>query len=618
MKNRISPLPNAPTGQLRLLQTTDLHMQLLDYDYFSNRTDPRIGLIGLADKISALSGDANITTLLCDNGDLLQGNPLADHLAQTLKPGVPHPMIAALNMLRYDAMTLGNHEFDYGLDFLQVALKGAQFPVVSANVTDVSGELITSPFAILERQIMCDDGETRTISIGITGFAPPQGSDWDDDHVGGDFQVSDIIAAAARVIPQIRDAGADIIVALCHAGIGAAEHTPRMENAALPLAAIDGVDVVLAGHTHEAFPNTTTSNTSEIDYANGTLHRKPAIMAEFCGKSLGVIDLTLRWDADTWQITGHNARLASAQAPQGTESPLRHNLRALVSAPHAATTAEIQRPIAQTDIHIVSYFATIQPDLSQQLLARAMQDAVVTMLTDIDIPEHPVLAATSSYRFGGRSGLGHYIDVPKGQITLRDAAAIFPFADRMCAVRRTGRQIRLWLERSATHYNQLQPGLQAQPLIDRLSAGYNNDAIFGLTYQIDLSQPARFDTSGRDKTESGARIVELRHHGNLIEDDDIFIVAANSFRARGGGRFPMIAPEDIIATSELNLRAILINYLGALGVVNEPVEPHWGFKPIPQTSAVFESALDGRHHLNAPISHVGPGKQGLETYRITL
>lgn len=618
MKKQMSTLPNAPTGQLRLLQTTDLHMQLLDHDYFSNRTDPRIGLIGLADTISALSGDSNVTTLLCDNGDLLQGNPLADHIAQTLKPGVLHPMIAALNMLGYDAMTLGNHEFDYGLDFLELALKGAQFPVISANVSDVAGKLITSPFVILERRITCDDGETRVIKIGITGFAPPQGSDWDDDHAGGGFQISDIVAAATQVIPEMRNAGADVIIALCHTGIGTSEHTPHMENAAVPLAAIDGIDVVFTGHTHDAFPDPTISNTSDVDYANGTLHGKPAVMAEFCGKSLGVIDLTLCWDMDAWQITDHSARLVPAQPSEDAESPLRQNLRALVSAPHAATTAEIQRPIAQTDIPIISYFATIQPDLSQQLLARAIQDAAAKMLTDIDGPEHPVLAATSSYRFGGRSGLGHYIDVPKGQITLRDASAIFPFADRMCAVRRTGRQIRLWLERSAAHYNQLQPDLDAQPLIDPLSAGYNCDAIFGLTYQIDLTQPARFDTRGHNKTEGGMRIVELRYKGTLVADDDLFIVATNSFRARGGGRFPKIAPEDIVATSDPSLRAILIDYLSRLGAVCKPVQPQWHFKPIPQTSAIFESARDGRQHINGPISHIGPGKHGLETYRITL
>ncbi|MGJ8586768.1 MAG: bifunctional 2',3'-cyclic-nucleotide 2'-phosphodiesterase/3'-nucleotidase [Yoonia sp.] len=613
MQSPNSSIAQCPSGRLRLLETTDLHMQLLDYDYFGDRHDPTIGLIGLADQIAALRDDPLVTTILCDNGDLIQGNPLADYLSQTLAPDQTHPMIAALNMLQYDVITLGNHEFDYGLGFLRAVLAKAAFPVVCANISPKTGYALAAPFVVLEREILCDDGIQRPIKIGMTGFAPPQIADWSGGTRRAAVSADDIVAAARKVVPHIQAAGADVIVALSHTGISTAEHIPRMENAALPLAQVDGIDVLLMGHTHEIFPDPALPATGATDYARGSLYGKPAVMAQFCGQSLGVIELTLDCEPGGWRIADHQVQLVKAQAPNAPESRLRQNLRALVAIPHAATIAQMQEPIARTAVPINSFFATVQPDLSQQLLAQAMQRAVKAALGDTSFP---VLAAKSSFRFGGRSGLGHYIDIAKGPITLRDAAAVFPFADDLCAVRRTGKQLRLWLERAAAHYNQMHPGQQDQPLINAQSAGYNCDAIYGLSYQIDLTQPARFDAHGREIDPNATRIVQMTYQDNSVRDEDIFIVATNSFRAKGGGGFPMIAQEDIIYTSQQSLREILIADLKAAGTVAVQVQRTWSFTPIPNTAATFASAPQAQKHIMGPISHIEPDTDGFARYRI--
>lgn len=613
MQSPNSSIAQCPSGRLRLLETTDLHMQLLDYDYFGDRHDPNIGLIGLADQIAALRDDPVVTTILCDNGDLIQGNPLADYLSQTLAPDQTHPMIAALNMLQYDVITLGNHEFDYGLGFLRAVLAKASFPVVCANIAPKTGDALATPFVVLEREILCDDGIQRPIKIGMTGFAPPQIADWSGGTRRAAVSADDIVAAARKIVPHIQAAGADVIVALSHTGISTAEHIPRMENAALPLAQIEGIDVLLMGHTHEIFPDPALPATGAADYARSSLYGKPAVMAQFCGQSLGVIELTLDCEPGGWRIADHQVQLVKAQAPNAPESRLRQNLRALVANPHAATIAQMQEPIARTAVPITSFFATVQPDLSQQLLAQAMQRAVKAALGDTPFP---VLAAKSSFRFGGRSGLGHYIDIAKGPITLRDAAAIFPFADDLCAVRRTGKQLRLWLERAAAHYNQMHPGQQDQPLINAQSAGYNCDAIYGLSYQIDLTQPARFDAHGREIDPNATRIVQMTYQDKAVRDEDIFIVATNTFRAKGGGGFPTIAQEDIIYTSQQSLRDILIADLKDAGTVAVQVQPTWVFAPIPNTAATFASAPQAQKHIMGPISHIGPDTDGFARYRI--
>ncbi|KQI72248.1 hypothetical protein AN191_08970 [Loktanella sp. 5RATIMAR09] len=611
MKRPRSSTAQSPSGRLRLLETTDLHMQLLDYDYFADRQDPTTGLVRLADQLAALRDDPFVTTILCDNGDLIQGNPLADYLAQNLRPGQIHPMIAALNMLRYDAITLGNHEFDYGPAFLRSVLSKARFPVVCTNVPALhAGDLVTR-FTILDREILCDDGIRHPIKIGILGFTPPQFADAGNPA----FTATDIRTAAQKTVPQVKAAGADIIVALCHSGISLAEDIPCMENAALPLAQVAGIDALLLGHTHEFFPDATITTAGPADYAGGRLHDKPAVMAGFGAQSFGVIELALRRAQGGWQITDHQARLERASLRKGPESKLCQDLRALVAAPHTATVAQMQEKVAQTDVPITSYFATVQPDLSQQLLAEAMQRAIGTVAAATGTP---VLAATSSFRFGGRSGLGHYIDIPAGPITLRDGAAIFPFADHLCAVRRTGKQLRLWLERAAAHYNRMQPGHYDQPLINPQSAGYNCDAIFGLSYQIDLTQPARFDTQGREINPDASRIVQMRFQGKTVEDNDVFIVATNSFRAKSGGGFPQIAREDIVHTSRQTLRDILIKDLATAGSVTAKPTFNWAFAPIPNTAATFVSAPSAQDHITGPITYIRQDADGRARYRITF
>ncbi|MEL6684275.1 MAG: 5'-nucleotidase C-terminal domain-containing protein, partial [Pseudomonadota bacterium] len=518
----------------------------------------------------------------------------------------------------YDAITLGNHDFDYGLGFLRDALAKAAFPVVSANVSCLDGGALAAPFAILDRDIHCDDGLTRAIKIGIIGFAPPQIADWDDATSSRGVTVDDIITTADVTVPQMKAAGADVIIALCHSGIGAEDQLPRMENAAVPLAKVEGIDILLLGHTHEAHPDTTLAQAmGAVDYAAGQIHRKPAVMATFYGKSLGIVDLELRLQDDCWQIADQRCALLPAKKPQ-QDSPLRQQLRSLVSAPHTATLTKMRAPIAQTDLPITSYFATIQPDLSRQLLGQAMQRIVADALEATAQAEQPLLAAVSPFRFGGRSGLGHYIDIPPGPVTLRDAAAIFPFADGLCAVKRTGAQLRLWLERAAAHYNQIQPGQYDQPLINPLSAGYNCDTIHGLHYQIDLTQPARFNVHGVEIDPDARRIRDLRYLGQRVADTDVFVVATNSFRAKGGGGFPEIAPEDLILTTAQPLRAHLIDDLRALGRIETPVEATWGFAAIPETAARFASAPAARNHLCGPIKHIGPAQDGFETYQISF
>ena len=134
--------------------------------------------------------------------------------------------MAAMNALDFDAITLGNHEFNYGLDFLMAALAGARFPVVSANLATARGadprrdRMLVKPYVLIDRMLTDASGFAHPIRIGIIGFAPPQVTEWDHHALDGRLHARDIVESAHAWVPEMREAGADLIIALAHTGIG--------------------------------------------------------------------------------------------------------------------------------------------------------------------------------------------------------------------------------------------------------------------------------------------------------------------------------------------------------------------------------------------------------------
>ena len=183
-------------ARIRILETTDLHMQLMGYDYFADQPTPDLGLIPLAGLIEAHREDLHVTTFLFDNGDFLQGNPLADYVTSDAQAGTPHPMIAAFNALSYDAVALGNHEFNYGLDVLDSVLSTADFPALCANVKRTDGSDLVPPYVIIDKQIMCSDGHLRQLRVGVIGLVPPQIVRWDKPALAGQLTACDIVETA--------------------------------------------------------------------------------------------------------------------------------------------------------------------------------------------------------------------------------------------------------------------------------------------------------------------------------------------------------------------------------------------------------------------------------------
>lgn len=398
-----------------------------------------------------------------------------------------------------------------------------------------------------------------------------------------------MVKTAQEIVPQMIAAGADIVVALCHGGLDTNPCTVGMENAAIPLSDVDGIDAIVMGHTHDLFPNPARPICPPMNPIAGQLHGKPAVMAGFYGSHLGVVGLDLDWRAGHWSITASHVELIAADT-QSLQTPLQHRLTHDLQPIHNKVLETIRQPIAQTELPITSHFANAAPDKTLELLANANRAAIRMASFGTEWEHLPILSAASQFRAGGRGGPSYYIDIPVGPIALRDASAIYPFENRLCAVRRTGAQLENWLNTSAQIFETITQGVEAQDLFRSDFAPYDFDVIFGLTYDIDLSL-------GYERAKN------IRYKGKLVAPTDVFVVATNSFRASGGGNFFTPMPQDILHITTQSSRDILINYLRETSPITSPAQAVWQFSPIAGATAMI---LTSPNATAAAHPHIHP------------
>nr|WP_232209628.1 bifunctional 2',3'-cyclic-nucleotide 2'-phosphodiesterase/3'-nucleotidase [Rhodobacter sp. SW2] len=638
MRHAFSVQASAGLAHLRLMATTDLHVHVLAYDYYADQPCDRVGLSQTAALITDARAQA-ANSLLLDNGDFLQGNPLGDYIAQQSGRAADavHPIFAAMNLLGYDAATLGNHEFNYGLEFLLTALTGAAFPVVSANIarklgpTPEADQTLIPPYVILDRQITDGAGTEHPIRIGLIGFVPPQVTQWDRVHLAGKVVTRDIVETARALVPRMKAEGADIIIALSHSGIGAAEATQGMEDASTALAHVPGIDALVTGHSHLVFPSASFAGVEAVDHTRGTLGGKPAVMAGFFGSHLGLIDLLLERSDAGWRVADFAVEARAIRAAEAEKTPAQAGrsprraipeVEAAVRDDHGATLHFTRRSIGRTAVPLNSYFALVSPSPAVQLVAEAQAAHVARHVAGTPDAALPILSAAAPFKFGGRGGPRHFTDVPVGEMALRHAADLYIFPNSIAALRLNGAEVADWLERAVGIYNCIEPGLADQPLIDPDFPCYNFDLIHGVSFQIDLSQPARFDRQGKLLHPTARRIRNLTWAGAEVAPDARFILATNSYRASGSGGFPGTTPAHLLWCSRNLTRDIVVRHVAEAGVIHAPETLGWSFVPMQGTSVTFETSPQASPHVPdlgpQHLTPLGPTDDGFVRFRLTL
>jgi 2',3'-cyclic-nucleotide 2'-phosphodiesterase/3'-nucleotidase len=554
--------------RVRLLETSDLHMFVMDWDYYHAKPDPTVGLTRVATLIRAARRESP-NALLFDNGDFLQGNPLADYIAAQPSGTEPHPLVATMTALGYDAAGLGNHEFNYGLDFLEATVQNAPFAFVCANVVRAGGAPFLPPYTVLKRVFTDEAGAEHELRIGVISFLPPQIMSWDKARLEGKVEASDIVLTAKRLIPELR-AKCDVLVALCHSGIGTGAWAEGEEHAALHLAAVPGIDAILLGHAHRVFPGKDYASADGVDAVAGRLHGVPAVMPGFWGSHLGVIDLGLRRDGERWIVEKADVEARPIYRREGGTV---HELTtadgavtASIAARHRGPLGWIEQPAGALDAPLHSYFVWAGHDPTTALVNAAQIAYAKPLLATAGFGGLPLLSAAAPYRVGYTPD--SFIDIPAGPVPMRAVADLYIYSSNtVTVVKATGAQIVAWLEWAARVFNTIDPsGEGRQPLVNRKIPSYNFDAIAGLTYAIDVTKPS-------------GRIADVRFEGQPLDLTREFAVVTNNYRADGGGGFAALKGAEILLRAPDTNRDAVFRYFGASPTVHVHDTTPWRFSP---------------------------------------
>ncbi|WP_242272339.1 bifunctional 2',3'-cyclic-nucleotide 2'-phosphodiesterase/3'-nucleotidase [Bacillus cereus group sp. BfR-BA-01538] len=617
------------TVNLRILETSDIHVNLMNYDYYQTKTDNKVGLVQTATLVNKAREEAK-NSVLFDDGDALQGTPLGDYVANKIKdpknpvdPSYTHPLYRVMNLMKYDVISLGNHEFNYGLDYLNKVIEKTDFPVINSNVyiddhdgNDENDEhYFDKPYHILEKEVVDEAGQKQIVKIGVMGFVPPQIMNWDKANLEGKVKAKDIVQTAKKLVPEMKAQGADIIVALAHSGVDKSGYNEGMENSSFYLATeVPGVDAVLMGHSH----------TEVKDVFNGV----PVVMPGVFGSNLGIIDMQLKKVNGKWEVQKDQSKPQLRPIANSKGTPLVESDQKLVNEikdEHQATIDYVNTPVGKTKAPINSYFSLVQDDPSVQIVTNAQKWYVEQELKKPEyekIKNIPVLSAGAPFKAGGRNGATYYTDIPAGTLAIKNVADLYVYPNTLYAVKVNGAQVKEWLEMSAGQFNQIDPKkIEEQPLVNIGYPTYNFDILDGLKYEIDVTQPAKYDKDGKVVNANTNRIVNMTYEGKPVADKQEFIVATNNYRG-SSQTFPGVSKGEVVYQSQDETRQIIVKYMQKIKDIDPAADQNWTFKPIvaDKLNTTFDSSPNAQKYIkkDGKISYVGPSENEFAKYAIDI
>ena len=516
--------------QITILSTTDLHGNIDPIDYYTNKPDNR-GLAKVATLIKRIRKE-NPNSLLIDSGDTIQGTPLESiHGRKNNQP--IDPMMLVMNSLNYDSMTVGNHEYNFGLKVLEKARGEAKFPWLSANTYDVGTQKTHyKPYIVKE---------VAGVKIGVLGLTTPGIPNWDNPPNYAGLEFREPVSEARKWVAVLRDQEkVDVVAIAMHMGLGedlrSGEVSPGQvphENEAIAIAQeVPGVDVIFMGHTHREVPSL---------YINGVL----LTQANYWGKQLARADLYLQKNANGgWRVYAKSART-------------------LATDDRVEADPEVVKLAQPYDQETQEWLARVIGQSAEELTAkdaRFRDTAILDLIQKVQLEAGKAdVSMVASFNSEAR--------IAKGPVSVRDIAGLYVYENTLVVLEVTGQQLKDALEHAAKYFKAYVPGKAASDLVDEKIPAYNFDIAEGVTYDLDISKPV------------GQRIQNLRFRGQPLSMTRKLRLATNNYRVNGGGGYTMYKDAPVVYRSSEEIRELIIDWVERNKTV--PVKPDNNWRLLP-------------------------------------
>ncbi|MDT3723554.1 5'-nucleotidase C-terminal domain-containing protein [Streptomyces sp. DSM 41972] len=536
---------------LTVMGTTDLHGHVFNWDYYkdSEYQDTDGNAQGLArvstlvNRIREERGREN--TLLLDAGDTIQGTPLTYYYAKvdpiTAEGGPVHPMAQAMNAIGYDAVALGNHEFNYGIETLRKFEEQCDFPLLGANAVDAKTlKPAFPPYFIKKFHVK----GAPPVKVAVLGLTNPGIAIWDKAYVQGKLTFPGLEEQAAKWVPKLRSMGADVVVVSAHSGTSGTssygDQLPHVENAAANVARqVPGIDAILVGHAH--------AEIAELRVTNEKTGKEVVLSEPLCyAERLTLFDVELTFERGRWQVESVKASLRDAASVE--DDP---RITRLLGDEHAEVVKYVNQVVGTATETLTTVEARYKDAPIIDLISKVQEDVVREALAGTEYASLPVLSQASPF--------SRTSEIPAGDVTVRDLSSLYVYDNTLVAKLLTGAQVRAYLEFSAEYFTQTSAGAPVD--VDKLTNAngrpdYNYDYVSGVRYDIDIAQPA------------GSRITNLTFDGAPVTDAQQFVFAVNNYRANGGGAFPHVASAPELWAESTEIRTRIAEWATAKGVLD--------------------------------------------------
>jgi 2',3'-cyclic-nucleotide 2'-phosphodiesterase (5'-nucleotidase family) len=467
----------APEQTVTILATADLHGRIYPYEYAVDAEDKDAGIAKIATLVKEERA-ASKNVILMDLGDTVQDNSMELFNADPI-----HPMIKALNFLNYDTWTIGNHEYNFEKSFLEKNIKTFEGDVLSANTLKADGSYFVKPYTIINK---------NGVRVAIVGLIPPHVPQWEagaPEHFAG-LTFAPTVDSAKKVVAEL--AGKyDILVGAFHLG-QTGEH--GYDGAEAVAQACPEFDVIFMAHAH--------AKVSEV-VVNGVKLVEPG--------------------AYGWALAKAEVKVTKQDGKYMVDSVMTSNRETLNVEPDAAVLAEFKYvddtskadanvvigKVTKTYVEQVDYI-TGQAKVTAMPTAQIVDTALIDLINDVQL--YYTKAEVSS-----AAAFKNDMNLLAGDFKKKDVANIYLYPNTLMGVNITGKNLKAYMEWSASYYNTFVPG-DVTVSFDQNIRGYNYDMFAGVKYDIDISQPA------------GSRIKNATIKGNPINDTQIYKLAVNNYR----------------------------------------------------------------------------------------